>query len=261
MRIRISQPSPPCLRLPPPRPWPRRPETSHASSSPSRARTSGARDSGRSPTSRCRTRPSWTPSTSTEASSPTSGPAFPAPTSRREPGHHRRLPASRPRLRRLLPDREHSGESAQPGGVPQHPGAGQIRRRGGIRGRSELPDWRAARFISPFVRANAGVPVREPELDPGAGWSNEGVLLTIYEDEKRESVTTRVRPWRRGVDAISRGYHLRWEVRDNIVGHRRRHRPRPRAADRAAARDGVQAHVQRAHRLDVILERDRGRRY
>jgi hypothetical protein len=91
--------------------------------------------------------------------------------------------------------------------------------------------------------------------------TNDGVLLTIYEDEKRESVTP---AFALGVGAsvqISRGYHLRWEVRDNIVGI-------DAVTGPTSAPRFVPPHEQVFKHMfsvligiDVILERDRGRRY
>ena len=116
-------------------------------------------------------------------------------------------------------------------------------------------------FISPFIRANVGVLFSNQSSILMQGVSNEGVLLTIYEDEKRESVTP---AFALGVGAtmqISRGYHLRWEVRDNIVGIDAV--TGPTSAPRfTPPHEQVFKHMFSVLLgVDVILERDRGRRY
>jgi hypothetical protein len=86
-------------------------------------------------------------------------------------------------------------------------------------------------------------------------------LVTIYDDDVR----TRIRPaLGLGVGAtvvLGRGYHLRAEVRDNIVGV-------VRVAGPASALGAIPPHETTYKHLfgiliglDVILERQRGRRY
>lgn len=116
-------------------------------------------------------------------------------------------------------------------------------------------------FISPFARANVGLLFSNQSSILMQGVTNDGVLLTIYEDEKRESVTP---AFALGVGAtmqISRGYHLRWEVRDNIVGIDAVTGPtsQPRFVP---PHERVYKHMFSVLiGVDVILERDRGRRY
>ncbi|HET9275306.1 MAG TPA: hypothetical protein VFN96_04485 [Gemmatimonadales bacterium] len=116
-------------------------------------------------------------------------------------------------------------------------------------------------FVSPFVRANVGVLFSNQSSIKVQGVTNDGVLLTVYEDEKPESVTP---AFALGVGAtmqISRGYHLRWEVRDNIVGIDAV--TGPTAAPRfEPPHEQVFKHMFSVLiGIDVILERDRGRRY
>ena len=87
--------------------------------------------------------------------------------------------------------------------------------------------------------------------------------LIIYDDE---NTGTRLRPaFELGVGttiAAGQGYQLRWEVRDNIVGIQARHRARPPAAAGAArTRRCTSTCSACIVGLDVILERQRGRRY
>ena len=116
-------------------------------------------------------------------------------------------------------------------------------------------------FLSPFIRANVGLLFANQSSILTQGVDNGGVLLVIYDDEKRESVTP---AFGLGVGAtmqISRGYHLRWEVRDNIVGI-------DAVTGPASQPRFVPPHEQVYKHMfsvligvDVILERDRGRRY
>ena len=116
-------------------------------------------------------------------------------------------------------------------------------------------------FISPFIRANAGLLFANQSSVLTQGVTNEGVLLTIFEDEKR----TRVSPaFALGVGAtmpLSRSYHLRWEVRDNIVGLE--------AVTGPTSAPRFEPPHERRYKhmfsvligIDVVLERNRGRRY
>lgn len=116
-------------------------------------------------------------------------------------------------------------------------------------------------FISPFVRASVGFLInnQSPLLLIGEAGQAE---LVIYDDNNKG---TRLRPaFGLGVGttiAAGRGYQLRWEIRDNIVGIQR--------VTAAAEARGVVPPHETAYKhllslnlgLDVILERHRGRRY
>jgi opacity protein-like surface antigen len=115
--------------------------------------------------------------------------------------------------------------------------------------------------ISPFARANVGLLFSNQSSVLTQGVSNDGVLLTVFEDDKR----TRVSPaFALGVGAtmpLSRSYHLRWEVRDNIVGIE--------AVTGPTAAPRLEPPHERRYKhmfsvligIDVVLERSRGRRY
>jgi hypothetical protein len=115
--------------------------------------------------------------------------------------------------------------------------------------------------ISPFARVNAGLLFSNRSSVLTQGFSNEGVQLTIYDDEK----DTRVAPALAiGVGAsmpLGRAYHLRWEVRDHIVGVER--------VTGASADARFEPPHERTFKhlfsvligIDVVLERQRGRRY
>jgi hypothetical protein len=117
-------------------------------------------------------------------------------------------------------------------------------------------------FISPFVRAGVGILInnQSPLLLVAEG--ADGADFTIYDDPQKG---TRLRPaFTLGVGttvAIGNAYHLRWEVRDNILGIQRVTGP---AADRGEVPPHNTAYKHLFSimvGLDVILERRPGRRY
>jgi opacity protein-like surface antigen len=117
-------------------------------------------------------------------------------------------------------------------------------------------------FISPFARVGAGVLFNNQSSVFMSGFDPEdGALHVIYDDDK----TTRIRPnFEIGVGttvAVSKAYHLRFEVRDNFVGVVRVTDPLPQVG-------AIPPHGTTYRQLwsllvgvDVILERVRGRRY
>jgi hypothetical protein len=117
-------------------------------------------------------------------------------------------------------------------------------------------------FISPFVRATAGVLINnQSPLFVVAQQQNTAEVI-IYADE---NLGTRIRPaFTLGVGttiAAGRGYQLRWEVRDNIVGIQAVTGP---ASGRGLVppHETVYKHMFSLNvGFDVILERVRGRRY
>jgi hypothetical protein len=118
-------------------------------------------------------------------------------------------------------------------------------------------------FISPFARASAGLLLSNQSsvAMQGISPSNDGALLLIYNDDTQ----TRIRPaFGLGVGAtmvLSRGYHLRWEVRDNIVGIERVDAATPGASFIPPHSTTYKHLFSVLIGLDVILERHRGRRY
>jgi hypothetical protein len=118
-------------------------------------------------------------------------------------------------------------------------------------------------FISPFARINAGLLFSNQSsvLTQGISVSNQGALLTIFEDDKRTRVSPALALGVGATTPIGRAYHLRWEVRDNIVGIEAVTGP-------SSAPRFVPPHERKYKHLfsfligiDVILERNRGRRY
>jgi len=117
-------------------------------------------------------------------------------------------------------------------------------------------------FISPFARAGVGVLVNNQSPLLLVGEASNGAELFIYDDPK---TGTRLRPaFVLGVGttiAAGKGYQLRWEVRDNIVGIQRvtsaTTGPRQVPPYETAYKHIFSLNVG----FDVILERLRGRRY
>jgi hypothetical protein len=122
-------------------------------------------------------------------------------------------------------------------------------------------------FISPFVRASAGMLInnQSPLLLVGAAQRQDSgppAELVIYDDN---NTGTRLRPaFALGVGttiAAGKGYQLRWEIRDNIVGIQAVTAPIAGRGE-VPPHETVYKHIFSLNvGLDVILERQRGRRY
>jgi hypothetical protein len=115
-------------------------------------------------------------------------------------------------------------------------------------------------LISPFARVNVGLLFSNQSSVLVQGNLGQ-TLVPIYEDSKR----TRVSPSLAiGIGAsmpIARTYHLRWEIRDNIVGIE--------SVTGPIAQRGFEPPHERRYKhlfsvlvgIDVVLERNRGKRY
>jgi hypothetical protein len=117
-------------------------------------------------------------------------------------------------------------------------------------------------FISPFARFGAGLLFNNQSPVFMAGFdSQDGALHIIYDDDR----TTRVRPnFEIGVGttvAVSKAYHLRFEVRDNFVGVVRVTEPIPQVGTIPPHGTTYRQLWSLLVGVDVILERIRGRRY
>jgi hypothetical protein len=116
-------------------------------------------------------------------------------------------------------------------------------------------------FISPFARASVGFLVnnQSPLLLVGSADQAE---LVIYDDNNKG---TRLRPaFGLGVGttvAAGKGYQLRWEIRDNIVGIQRVTGPADSRGQVPPHKTAYKHIFSLTVGLDVILERQRGRRY
>ena len=115
-------------------------------------------------------------------------------------------------------------------------------------------------MISPFARVSVGLLFSNQSSVLMQGNIGQ-TLVPIYEDSKRTRVTPSFAIGIGASTPIARTYHLRWEVRDNIVGIERVTGPIPIR--------GFEPPHDRAYKhlfsvligIDVVLERNRGRRY
>ena len=106
-------------------------------------------------------------------------------------------------------------------------------------------------------------PVRQPELDPDAGREHQQRRRAARHLRRR-----RADPGAPGIElgvgatmVLSRGYHLRWEVRDNIVGVEEVTGPVTTVGAVPPHETNFEHVWSVLIGLDVILERERGRRY
>src|SRR5689334_218071 len=119
----------------------------------------------------------------------------------------------------------------------------------------------ADEFISPFLRATGGILINNQSPLLLVGQANNGAELVIYDDP---NTGTRLRPafllGAGATIAAGRGYQIRWEIRDNIVGIQKVTGPAPRGA--VPPHETSYRHIFSLNvGLDVILEKRRGRRY
>ena len=116
-------------------------------------------------------------------------------------------------------------------------------------------------FISPFIRASAGLLFTNQSSVLTSGTSNSGALLVIYDDEKRSSVRGAFALGVGATMAVGQGYHIRGEVRDNIVGVDRVTGPTTGARLIPPHENHFKHLFSILIGVDIILERSRGRRY
>lgn len=118
--------------------------------------------------------------------------------------------------------------------------------------------------ISPYARVSAGLVISQNSTIQTDGFftSTEPTRFTVYDDPSRRQVAPVLGLGVGFTAALGRGYQLRWEIRDNIVG-----------LDRVTAPTFGTPNLEPAHKVgyqhvwsvtfgfDVVLERRRGRRY
>jgi hypothetical protein len=119
-------------------------------------------------------------------------------------------------------------------------------------------------LLSPYARANLGLVFSNQSSIRTTG-QYPTVLgpaaLSVYDDEHESRVEPMLGLGVGMTAAVARGYQLRWEVRDNIVGVQR--------VTAASPTSGVVPSHERTFKhlfsitigFDVVLERRRGRRY
>jgi hypothetical protein len=129
--------------------------------------------------------------------------------------------------------------------------------------------FNSRKLFSPYVRANLGLVFSNQSslrtIGRYSGSGGERLDLIIYSDEHDSRVGPSLALGAGFTAALSPGYQLRWEMRDNIVGVQRISGPSPRTGDVATP---ITPHELEFKHLisitigfDVVLERRRGRRY
>jgi hypothetical protein len=116
-------------------------------------------------------------------------------------------------------------------------------------------------LISPFVRVNAGILIANQSPIQTEGIGDQGEVLVVYGDDKSTRVTPALALGVGATVPMGKGFGLRWEVRDQIIGIDRvtGNTPIPRIEP---PHEQVFKHMFNVLiGVDVILERDRGRRY
>jgi hypothetical protein len=122
------------------------------------------------------------------------------------------------------------------------------------------------RVISPYARLSAGLVVSQHstvQLDGSfTDPSLEEVRFTVYDDPSRTQATPVIGLGVGFTAALGRGYQLRWELRDNIVGLDKVTGPTFGTPNQEPPHSRSYQHVWSVtFGFDVVLERRRGRRY
>ena len=125
---------------------------------------------------------------------------------------------------------------------------------------------RSRSIISPYARASAGLVISQHSTVQLDGFftdaGSERVRFSIYDDPSRAKVTPVLALGAGFTAALGRGYQLRWEVRDNIVGLHAVTAPTFGTPNLEPSHKRDFKHVWSVtFGFDVVLERRRGRRY
>jgi hypothetical protein len=122
------------------------------------------------------------------------------------------------------------------------------------------------RIISPYARVSAGLVISQHSTVQLDGFFSdstaEEVRFTIYDDPSGAKATPVLALGAGFTAALGRGYQLRWEVRDNIVGLQEVTAPTFGTPQLEPSHERKFRHVWSVtFGFDVVLERRRGRRY
>jgi hypothetical protein len=121
--------------------------------------------------------------------------------------------------------------------------------------------------ISPYARVSAGLVISQHSTIQTDGFftdpsSQEEVRFTVYDHPVRSHGTPVVGFGAGFTAALGRGYQLRWELRDNIVGLDQVSGPTFGTPNSEPSKERGWKHVWSVtFGFDVVLERRRGRRY
>jgi opacity protein-like surface antigen len=118
--------------------------------------------------------------------------------------------------------------------------------------------------LSPYARANLGLVFSSQSSLRTEGQipTAEGLTdLIVYADDKTSRVDPSLAVGAGVTFAVAKGYQIRWEVRDNIVGVQRVTNTIPQVGS-VPPHERVFKHLfSMTFGFDVVLERSRGRRY
>ena len=116
-------------------------------------------------------------------------------------------------------------------------------------------------FMSPFARVTGGLLISNQSHLALDGIANSGEGVAIYTDDGGTRVTPSLAFGIGTTVVLGRAYHLRWEIRDHLIQVDRITGPIPFNGSEPP-HDGAWKHLLSVLvGLDVVLERQRGRRY
>lgn len=124
--------------------------------------------------------------------------------------------------------------------------------------------FNSRKLISPYTRVNAGLTFssQSPLKTVGQFTDPNGLVdVIIYDDEKTSRVSGAFALGGGVTAAVAKGYQIRVEVRDNIVGVQRVTGPTPRTTLVPPHELGYKHIFSFTLAFEVVLERKRGRRY
>jgi hypothetical protein len=124
--------------------------------------------------------------------------------------------------------------------------------------------FNSRKVFSPYARANLGLVLSNQSSIRTTGefpTDSGPVALAVYSDDRNSRVDPSLALGVGFTAAVAKGYHLRWELRDNIVGIQKVTTPIP-VAGFVPPHERVYKHLfSMTIGFDVVLERRRGRRY
>ena len=124
--------------------------------------------------------------------------------------------------------------------------------------------FKSSSLISPYARANLGVVISNQSSISTIGRfpTSEGTAeRIIYDDDHESRIAPALALGAGFTAAVAKGYQLRWEIRDNIVGIERVTGTTPQS-DQVPPHELTYKHLfSMTIGFDVVLERRRGRRY
>jgi hypothetical protein len=116
-------------------------------------------------------------------------------------------------------------------------------------------------LISPFARVSAGLFISNQSSIEMIGEQADRSLVFVYDDPRRSRVAPSLSFGVGTTTPIGRGFQFRWEVRDNILGFEKVDGPLSAAGGEPAHSIGYRHTFSVLLGVDLVLERQRGRRY